>query len=122
MISVFNKILHTMSACTHSAVRHCQATCRPSDLTNQVTQMDVGQDWVCLDVETKYGGEEDEVLWPHRPNKHPWKCWKGGMVQTCNEKSRNCVLYVGKGAMMIEVQGRRETTKTEMCMDGQHQG
>ena len=32
-------------------------------------QMGVGQDWVCIDVEKEYGGEEDEVLWPHRPEK-----------------------------------------------------
>ena len=32
-------------------------------------QMAVGQDWVCFDVEKEYGGEEDEVLWPHRPKK-----------------------------------------------------
>ena len=32
-------------------------------------QMGVGQDWVCLYVEKEYGGEEDEVLWPHRPKK-----------------------------------------------------
>ena len=32
-------------------------------------QMGVGQDWVslCFDVEEEYVGEEDEVLWPHRP-------------------------------------------------------
>ena len=29
-------------------------------------QMGVGEDWVCFDVEKEYGGEEDEVLWPHR--------------------------------------------------------
>ena len=32
-------------------------------------QMGVGQDWVCFDVEKEYGGEEDEVLWPHCPSK-----------------------------------------------------
>ena len=32
-------------------------------------QMGVGEDWVCFDVEKEYGGEEDEVLWPHRPGK-----------------------------------------------------
>ena len=32
-------------------------------------QMGVGQDWVCFDVEKKYGGEEDEVLWSHRKKK-----------------------------------------------------
>ena len=31
--------------------------------------MDVVQDWVCFHVEKEYGGEEDEVLWPHRPEK-----------------------------------------------------
>ena len=30
-------------------------------------QMGVGEDWVCVDVEKEYVGEEDEVLWPHRP-------------------------------------------------------
>ena len=29
-------------------------------------QMGVGEDWVCFDVEKEHGGEEDEVLWPHR--------------------------------------------------------
>ena len=32
-------------------------------------QMCVGEDWVCFDVEKEYGGEEDEVLWPHRPEE-----------------------------------------------------
>ena len=32
-------------------------------------QMDVGEDWVCFDVEKEYGGEEGEVLWQHRQNK-----------------------------------------------------
>ena len=32
-------------------------------------QMGVGEDWVCFDVEKEYGGEEDEVLWPHRPEE-----------------------------------------------------
>ena len=31
--------------------------------------MDVGQDWICFDGEKEYGGEKDEVLWPHRPKK-----------------------------------------------------
>ena len=30
-------------------------------------QMGVGEDWVCFDVEKEYGGEEDDVLWSHRP-------------------------------------------------------
>ena len=29
-------------------------------------QMGVGEDLVCFDVEKEYGGEEDEVVWPHR--------------------------------------------------------
>ena len=29
----------------------------------------VGEDWVCFDVEKEYVGEEDEVLWPHRPEE-----------------------------------------------------
>ena len=32
-------------------------------------QMGVGEDWVCFDVEKEYGGEEDDVLWPHRPEE-----------------------------------------------------
>ena len=32
-------------------------------------QMSVGEDWVNFDVEKEYGGEEDDVLWPHRPKK-----------------------------------------------------
>ena len=32
-------------------------------------QMGVGEDWVCFDVEEGYVGEEDEVLWPHRPEE-----------------------------------------------------
>ena len=32
-------------------------------------QMGVGEDWVCFDVEKEYVGEEDEVLWPHRPEE-----------------------------------------------------
>ena len=28
--------------------------------------MGVVRDWVCFDVEKEYGGEEGEVLWPHR--------------------------------------------------------
>ena len=32
-------------------------------------QMGVGQDWMCFDVEKEYGGEEDEVILPHRPKK-----------------------------------------------------
>ena len=31
--------------------------------------MAVGEDWVCFDVEEEYVGEEDEVLWPHRPEE-----------------------------------------------------
>ena len=31
--------------------------------------MCVGQDWFCFDIEKEYGGEEDEVFWPHRPKK-----------------------------------------------------
>ena len=64
MISVFNKILNTIE-CVCNAVRHCQAICRHSDLTNQVTQMDVGQDWVCFDVEKEYGTEEYMRLFAH---------------------------------------------------------
>ena len=30
-------------------------------------QMGDGQDLVCFHVKKEYGGEEDEVLWPHRP-------------------------------------------------------
>ena len=29
--------------------------------------MCVGEDWVCFHVEKEYVGEEDEVLWPYRP-------------------------------------------------------
>ena len=32
-------------------------------------QMGVGENWVCSDVEKEYGGEEDEVIWPHRPEE-----------------------------------------------------
>ena len=32
-------------------------------------QMCVGEDWVCFDVEEEYVGEEDEVIWPHRPKE-----------------------------------------------------
>ena len=32
-------------------------------------QMGVGEDWVCFDVDKEYGGEEDEVLWPHHPEE-----------------------------------------------------
>ena len=32
-------------------------------------QIGVGEDWVCFDVEKEYFGEEDEVLWPHRPQE-----------------------------------------------------
>ena len=32
-------------------------------------QMGVGEDWVSFDVEKEYVGEEDEVLWPHRPEE-----------------------------------------------------
>ena len=32
-------------------------------------QMGVGEDLVSFEVEKEYGGEEDEVLWPHRPIK-----------------------------------------------------
>ena len=31
--------------------------------------MGVGEDWVCFDVEKEYVGEEDEVIWPHRPEE-----------------------------------------------------
>ena len=31
--------------------------------------MDVGEDWVSFEVEKGYGGEEDKVLWPHRPEE-----------------------------------------------------
>ena len=31
--------------------------------------MGVGEDWVYFDVEEEYVGEEDEVLWPHRPEE-----------------------------------------------------
>ena len=31
--------------------------------------MGVGEDWGCFDVEKEYVGEEDEVLWPHRPEE-----------------------------------------------------
>ena len=36
-------------------------------------QMGVGEDWVCCDGENEYGGEEDEVLWPHHPEKPVWR-------------------------------------------------
>ena len=32
-------------------------------------QIGVGEDWVCFDVEKQFGGEEDEVIWPHRPEE-----------------------------------------------------
>ena len=32
-------------------------------------QMGVGEDWVCFDVEKEYIREEDDVLWPHRPEE-----------------------------------------------------
>ena len=32
-------------------------------------QMDVGEDWLCFDVEKECVGEEDEVLWPHLPEE-----------------------------------------------------
>ena len=32
-------------------------------------QMGVGEDWVCFDDEKEYGGEEDEVIWPHCPEE-----------------------------------------------------
>ena len=32
-------------------------------------QIGAGEDWVCFDVEKEYGGEEDEVLWPHSPEE-----------------------------------------------------
>ena len=32
-------------------------------------QMGVGEDWVCFDDEEEYVGEEDEVIWPHRPEE-----------------------------------------------------
>ena len=32
-------------------------------------QMDDGEDLVCFDVEKEYVGEEDVVLWPHRPEE-----------------------------------------------------
>ena len=32
-------------------------------------QMGVGEYLVCFDVDKEYGGEEDEVLWPHRPEE-----------------------------------------------------
>ena len=31
--------------------------------------MGVGEDWVSFYVEKEYGGEEDEVIWPHRPEE-----------------------------------------------------
>ena len=31
--------------------------------------MGVGEDWVCFNVEKEYVGEEDAVLWPHRPEE-----------------------------------------------------
>ena len=31
--------------------------------------MGVGENWVCFDAEEEYVGEEDEVLWPHRPEE-----------------------------------------------------
>ena len=31
--------------------------------------MGVGEDWVCFDIEKVYVGEEDEVIWPHRPEE-----------------------------------------------------
>ena len=36
-------------------------------------QMGVGQDWVCFDGDKWYGGEEDEVLVPHRPKQRACK-------------------------------------------------
>ena len=32
-------------------------------------QMSVGEDWVCFDVVKEYGGEEDDVIWPHHPEE-----------------------------------------------------
>ena len=42
-------------------------------------QMGVGEDWVCFDVGKEYGGEEDEILRPHRPEERYGEktghCW-----------------------------------------------
>ena len=32
-------------------------------------QMGIGEDWVFCDVEKEYVGEEDEVIWPYRPEE-----------------------------------------------------
>ena len=31
--------------------------------------MGVGADWVYFDVEKEFGGEEDDVIWSHRPEE-----------------------------------------------------
>ena len=53
--------------------------------------MGVGQDWVCFNVEQEYGGEEDEVVWPHRLKKKEYGensdagegGWQAAKWQTC---------------------------------------
>ena len=58
-------------------------------------QIGVGEDWVCFDVEKEYGGEEDVVLWPHRPEERYgekidaraciWKASGSSQIQ-CNQQ------------------------------------
>ena len=37
----------------------------------------MNQDWGCFYVEKEYGGEEDEVIWPHRPKQAALKMSTG---------------------------------------------
>ena len=36
---------------------------------DEIEYIAVGQDWVCVDVAKEYGGEEDDVIWPHLQKK-----------------------------------------------------
>ena len=46
-----------------------KCVCVLKKLSNCEYIMGVGEDLVSFDVEKEYGGEEDEVLWPHRPEE-----------------------------------------------------
>ena len=53
-------------------------------------QMGVGQDGVCFDVEKEYDGEENGVIWPHRPKKQHGKKTDTGEYGRQAAKCKTC--------------------------------
>ena len=63
-----------MTSCDKKRVDAFELWCyqrllRVSWVERKTNKWVVGENWVCSDVEKEYGGEEDEILWPHRPEE-----------------------------------------------------